>query len=168
MIKTKIVEIFLNDTIVLEATEDEAEVILYGIDRQMRAEFVKTIIKESRFRVDGLMKVTNQVQAAGEIAVDAKPAPAELGLVVGRPQYSRAIQTPLGEIVAHPKGDSDDASDYPGIYVSMNRQGEEPPCLLACVEWESSDGCVQAELYADVNKEAPTEIASFNFAPEEG
>ena len=46
MIKTKIVEIFLNDTIVLEATEDEAEVILYGIDRQMRAEFVKTIIKQ--------------------------------------------------------------------------------------------------------------------------
>lgn len=67
------------------------------------------------------------------------------------------MDTPLGRLKVWSKHDVDSSSDYPGVYIDLVRaNGEED--LLACVEYESTNGYLQTCVYGDTLNDSPTDI----------
>lgn len=67
------------------------------------------------------------------------------------------MDTPLGKLKVWSKHDVDSPSDYPGVYIDLVRaNGEEE--LLACVEYESTNSCLQTCVYGDALSDYPTDI----------
>ena len=56
------------------------------------------------------------------------------------------VKTPLGDLHVHAKYDTDNATDYPGVYVDLVRDGHEDE-MLACVEFDSNEGDLLTTAY---------------------
>lgn len=56
------------------------------------------------------------------------------------------VDTPLGKLHVHAKHDTDNAADYPGVYVDLVRDGHDDE-MLACVEFDSYEGDLLTTAY---------------------
>lgn len=63
------------------------------------------------------------------------------------------VDTPLGKLHIHAKHDTDNATDYPGVYVDLVRDNHEDE-MLACVEFDSYEGDLLTTVY-DVGDDQP-------------
>lgn len=64
------------------------------------------------------------------------------------------VDTPLGTLHVYAKHSiTDSPADYPGVYVDLVRNGRDPE-MLACVEYDSSDGTMLTTAY-DIGCDEP-------------
>ena len=75
------------------------------------------------------------------------------------------VDTPLGKLHIYAQYDTDNADDYPGVYVDMVRNGYAAE-TLACVEYDSGDGRMLTTVY-DIGRDEPTVIHHYNLDEEE-
>lgn len=75
------------------------------------------------------------------------------------------VKTPFGDLHVHAKYDTDNADDYPGVYVDMVRNGYAAE-TLACVEYDSHDGRMLTTVY-DIGHDEPTVIHHYDLDEEE-
>ena len=57
------------------------------------------------------------------------------------------IDTPRGRLRVWAKHETDCAEDYPGVYIDLCDPGGNCDEMLACVEYNSSDDCLQSCVY---------------------
>ena len=69
-------------------------------------------------------------------------------------EQARAVDTPVGKIVAYPKHTATDFQmDYPGVFIDLQRDGKDN-LMLACVEY-LPDGDIQCCVYSDGADDCP-------------
>lgn len=76
------------------------------------------------------------------------------------------VDTPLGTLHVYAKHSITDLpADYPGVYVDLVRIGRDPE-MLACVEYDSSDGTMLTTSY-DIGRDDPVFAHHNNLADDE-
>lgn len=88
------------------------------------------------------------------------------GTEVHRLEREFWVDTPLGAMHIFAKHESKDVmTDYPGVYVDLVRKGHGAE-MLACIEYDSSDGRMLATVY-DIGHDEPTVIHHYDLDEEE-
>jgi len=74
------------------------------------------------------------------------------------------IDTPVGKLVVYAKQDEDQPENYPGVYVDIEKDGEN--VMLACVEYDYNSEDIVGTFYTDESSDEPTSIEHFEFTHE--
>lgn len=67
------------------------------------------------------------------------------------------IDTPVGRLHVYAKHDSDNAENFPGVYIDLVKDNDDYGDMLACVEYDSAENNLQTCVYQP-GQDEPTQI----------